>query len=94
VLSHRSRCWFTVTVACAFAPSLKTSLRKAEAERGISPYKYVLQQRVERAKQLLKDEESAIVDIAIECGFANQTHLNKHFRSFTGVTPRIYRSRG
>jgi AraC family transcriptional regulator len=61
---------------------------------GISPYKYVLQQRVERAKQLLKDEESAIVDIAIECGFANQTHLNKHFRSFTGVTPNTYRSRG
>jgi AraC family transcriptional regulator len=61
---------------------------------GISPYKYVLQQRVERAKQLLKDKESAIVDIAIECGFANQTHLNKHFRSFTGVTPKTYRSRG
>jgi AraC family transcriptional regulator len=61
---------------------------------GISPYKYVLQQRVERAKQLLKDEESAIVDIAIDCGFANQTHLNRHFLSFTGVTPKDYRSRG
>jgi AraC family transcriptional regulator len=45
---------------------------------GIAPYKYVLQQRVERAKRLLKDEERAIVDIALECGFANQTHLNKH----------------
>jgi AraC family transcriptional regulator len=60
---------------------------------GIAPYQYVLQQRVERAKQLLKDRERAIIDIAIECGFANQTHLNKHFRSFTGVTPRSYRSR-
>jgi AraC family transcriptional regulator len=58
---------------------------------GIAPYKYVLQQRVERAKLLLKDEERAIVDIALECGFANQTHLNKHFRSFTGITPKTYR---
>jgi AraC family transcriptional regulator len=58
---------------------------------GIAPYKYVLQQRVERAKQLLKDEERAIVDIALECGFANQTHLNKHFRKFTGMTPKTYR---
>jgi AraC family transcriptional regulator len=46
---------------------------------------------VERAKQLLKDEERAIVDIALECGFANQTHLNKHFRKFTGMTPNSYR---
>jgi AraC family transcriptional regulator len=60
---------------------------------GIAPYKYVLQQRVERAKLLLKDEERAIVDIALECGFANQTHLNKHFRKFTGITPKAYRQR-
>jgi AraC family transcriptional regulator len=60
---------------------------------GIAPYKYVLQQRVERAKQLLKDEERAIVDIALECGFANQTHLNKHFRKLTGTTPKAYRKR-
>jgi AraC family transcriptional regulator len=59
---------------------------------GIAPYKYVLQQRVERAKQLLKDEERAIVDIALECGFTNQTHLNKHFRKFTGMTPKGYRN--
>jgi AraC family transcriptional regulator len=59
---------------------------------GIAPYKYVLQQRVERAKLLLKDEERAIVDIALECGFANQTHLNKHFRKFTGTTPKGYRN--
>ena len=58
---------------------------------GIAPYKYVLQQRVERAKQLLKDEERAIVDIALECGFANQTHLNKLFRKYTGMTPKAYR---
>nr|WP_226583451.1 helix-turn-helix domain-containing protein [Microseira wollei] len=48
---------------------------------------------MERAKQLLKEEERAIVDIALECGFANQTHLNKHLRKFTGMTPKAYRQR-
>jgi AraC family transcriptional regulator len=59
---------------------------------GISPYKYILQQRVERAKQLLKEEKRAIIDIALECGFANQTHLNKHFHKLTGMTPKVYRN--
>jgi AraC family transcriptional regulator len=59
---------------------------------GMPPYQYVLQQRVERAKQLLKNKDRAIVDIALECGFANQTHLNRHFRKITGITPKTYRS--
>ncbi|NJQ98711.1 MAG: helix-turn-helix transcriptional regulator [Hydrococcus sp. CSU_1_8] len=44
---------------------------------GIPPYKYVLKQRVERAKRLLKEEKRAIADIALECGFANQTHFEQ-----------------
>lgn len=59
---------------------------------GVSPYHYVLQQRVERAKQLLKQKELSITDIALECGFANQTHLNKHFRQLTGMSPTTYRA--
>lgn len=59
---------------------------------GVSPYHYVLQQRVERAKQLLKQKELPITDIALESGFANQTHLNKHFRKLVGMTPTTYRA--
>jgi AraC family transcriptional regulator len=58
----------------------------------IPPYQYVLQQRVERAKQLLQQPEVAICDIALECGFANQSHLTKHFRKLTGITPKAYRN--
>jgi AraC family transcriptional regulator len=54
---------------------------------GIAPYQYVLQQRVERAKQLLRRGELAIADIALKVGFADQTHFTKHFRKITGVTP-------
>ncbi|MFB2893513.1 helix-turn-helix domain-containing protein [Aerosakkonemataceae cyanobacterium BLCC-F50] len=58
---------------------------------GISPYQYVLRQRIEKAKQLLKQRKLTIVDVAMECGFANQTHFTKHFRKLTGTTPRAYR---
>ena len=60
----------------------------------IAPYQYVMQQRIERAKQLLrKHREMAIVDIALSCGFANQTHFHKHFRKYTGMTPNTYQTK-
>ncbi|WP_337906990.1 helix-turn-helix domain-containing protein [Iningainema tapete] len=58
---------------------------------GISPHQYLLQQRVERAKQLLKKSKLAISEIALQCGFNSQSHLGKYFREFTGVTPSSYR---
>ncbi|MEL6333550.1 MAG: AraC family transcriptional regulator [Cyanobacteria bacterium J06633_2] len=57
---------------------------------GIAPYRYLMQQRVERAKQLIEQQSIAISDIALDCGFANQTHLTKVFRRITGVTPKAY----
>ncbi|NET31843.1 MAG: helix-turn-helix domain-containing protein [Cyanothece sp. SIO1E1] len=57
----------------------------------ITPHQYVIQQRVERAKQLLKQRELSIADIAFQCGFSHQSHLTRHFRQNTGMTPKIYR---
>ena len=47
---------------------------------GTSPYQYLSQQRVERAKQLLKKTDQLIVDIALECGFSSHSHLSKQFQ--------------
>lgn len=58
---------------------------------GTSPYQYLLQQRVERAKQLLRQTDRSIMDIALECGFNSHSHLSKQFRQFTGMTPKTYR---
>ncbi|KAF3884562.1 MULTISPECIES: helix-turn-helix domain-containing protein [Nostocales] len=60
---------------------------------GIAPYQYLLQQRIERAKQLLKQTDQLIVDIALECGFNSHSHLSKQFRQLTGITPRTYRAK-
>jgi AraC family transcriptional regulator len=58
---------------------------------GITVHQYLTQQRVERAKHLLKQQKMTITAIALECGFANQSHLAKHFRAYTGVTPKHFR---
>ena len=55
---------------------------------GFSPHQYVIQQRVERAKQLLLRGEMSIADVAQVCGFAHQSHLTRHFKRLTGVTPK------
>lgn len=59
---------------------------------GTPPYQYLLQQRVERAKQLLKQSDARVVDIALECGFNSHSHLSKQFREFVGMTPTAYRT--
>ncbi|MEM9539441.1 MAG: AraC family transcriptional regulator [Cyanobacteria bacterium P01_E01_bin.42] len=59
---------------------------------GITPHQYLIQQRVERAKQLLKQTEQSISDIALECGFNSHSHLGKRFRQLTGMTPKAYRT--
>ncbi|WP_338421185.1 AraC family transcriptional regulator [Nostoc parmelioides] len=57
---------------------------------GVAPYQYVLQQRMEKAKQLLQQGQYAIADIALMVGCADQSHLTKHFKKYTGVTPKYF----
>ncbi|MBD2777836.1 helix-turn-helix domain-containing protein [Iningainema tapete] len=60
---------------------------------GTAPYQYLLQQRVERAKQLLKQTDQPIMNIAELCGFNSHSHLSKQFRQLTGMTPKAYRAK-
>lgn len=62
--------------------------RAFKQSTGMSPHQYVIQQRVERAKRLLLEKKMKIAEIAIACGFTHQSHLNRHFKRLTGVTPK------
>jgi AraC family transcriptional regulator len=57
----------------------------------MTPYQYLIQQRVERSKQLLTQKDLTINEIATVCGFANPSHFAKHFRSYTGISPKELR---
>lgn len=58
----------------------------------VTPHQYVVQQRIERSKQLLKQKNLAIADIALMCGFKTQSHLTVLFRKSTGTTPKSFRN--
>ena len=58
---------------------------------GMSPHQFLIRQRVERAKHLLKQTERTVTSIALDCGFANQSHFAKYFRLCTGLNPSQFR---
>ena len=59
-------------------------------ELGITPRQYLIDLRVQRAKQLLSEGVMKINAIAEGCGFANQYHFCRAFKEKTGVTPSEY----
>ena len=60
---------------------------------GVTPYQYVIRQRVTKTKDLLKNSKLPLVDIALECGFSSQSQMTQHFRKLVGVTPKVYRNK-
>lgn len=58
---------------------------------GVSPYQYVMQQRIERAAYLLRTTSLSVAAIATQVGFLNQNQLTIQFRKFIGTTPSNYR---
>ena len=55
-----------------------------------SPHRFVIQERVERAKSLLLSGRLTVGEIALVVGFGNQAHLSLHFKRLTGVTPKQF----
>lgn len=54
---------------------------------GIAPTKYIQNYRIEKAKELLANSETAVENIATAVGFANSSYFCKVFKSSTGLTP-------
>ena len=58
---------------------------------GIAPHQYVMRRRLARAKLLLAQTDVPILTIALELGYANQSHFSEVFHRATGVTPLTFR---
>jgi len=59
---------------------------------GLSPHRYVLVRRIERAKELLRNPMLNVLDVAVQTGFSDQSHFTKVFRRIAGMTPSRYRA--
>ena len=57
---------------------------------GLAPHQFVLQERINRSKELLRKDDAKIVDVALEVGFENQAHFTTVFGNFVGMTPRQF----
>src|SRR6266404_730240 len=66
-------------------------LRMFHVTTGMTPHRYVLKRRVERARQQLEQVEQSIAEVAFRCGFSSQAHLTLAFRKEFGITPAEYR---
>ena len=59
----------------------------------ISPRQHIIQKRIAKSKQLLKQNLSMqVVDIAYDCGFASHSHFNRQFNKNVGMSPKAYRN--
>src|SRR5215469_9875820 len=60
---------------------------------GSTPYQYVLDLRVSLAANLLRTTDRPLVDVSLEAGFVDQSHLTRLFTKFMGDTPANFRRR-
>ena len=82
----------TEDIAAVIGLSKSHFSRAFKSTLGTSPMAYVAARRVERAKQeLMLASAESLADVALDCGFADQSHLNRQFRRAVGVTPGRWR---
>ena len=62
---------------------------KFRQSTGIPVHQYVIQRRLDRAKSLLMEGKLSIAQIAVESGFSHQSHLARHLRRVSGLSPRV-----
>ncbi|UPK73968.1 helix-turn-helix domain-containing protein [Nocardioidaceae bacterium SCSIO 66511] len=74
------------------AMSRSTFTRRFRARAGMSPGAWLLQQRLDRARQLLETTDLSVEQVAVESGFATAVSLRHHFGRVLGTSPRLYRT--
>ncbi|CAO3433093.1 helix-turn-helix transcriptional regulator [Azospirillum endophyticum] len=58
---------------------------------GCPPHAYIMRRRVERARELLESTDTPLSEIALDCGFSDQSHFSRIFRRIAGEAPRLWR---
>ncbi|HEM7880837.1 AraC family transcriptional regulator [Burkholderia contaminans] len=66
-------------------------IRAFSRTTGRTPHQWLLEQRVTRARELIETSDMTLADIAIACGFADQSHLNRVFARIVGHPPGAWR---
>ncbi len=68
-----------------------TSRAPSGSPRASRPHRWLLQRRIDQAKALLRETAEPLAEIAIRCGFADQSHFTRTFTRAAGVSPGAWR---
>jgi len=71
--------------------SPKHFARAFRQSTGMPPHRWLIERRIDRAKALLLTTDLSLAEIALACGFADQSHFTAAFRKLAGLTPGGYR---
>lgn len=88
---HRDLSLKELASVAGMSPS--SLIRAFKSSLGTTPHRFVVEQRVRAARELLTSSKMSIAEIAIATGFASQSHLGAKFRALTGFAPGDYRRR-
>jgi AraC-like DNA-binding protein len=58
---------------------------------GLSPHQWLLKRRVDMAKTLLPDRKLSLSEVALACGFSDQSHFTRVFARLAGISPGAWR---
>jgi AraC family transcriptional regulator len=58
---------------------------------GVTPHRYVIQNRVMRARELLTNTDLPLTEIALSTGFSDQSHFSRRFQEIVGIPPGAFR---
>jgi len=67
--------------------------RALKTATGLTPSQFVQARRLDRARQLLEDRRLSLVDIALRCGYSDQSHFTRQFRAKFGAPPSAWLKR-
>lgn len=63
-------------------------------ELQMAPQQYLIEYRLNRAKEMLKNDQMTVTEIAYSCGFKDAPSFCRHFKKRNGITPKQYRRNG
>jgi AraC family transcriptional regulator len=89
--AHLSRRITLADMAAAAGLTRMHFAAQFRAATGMRPHDFLLRRRIERAQELLRKPELALVHVALSVGFQSQAHFTTVFKRFAGGTPNCWR---
>jgi AraC family transcriptional regulator len=79
----------SLSLECQVSPSYFA--RAFRATMGMAPHQWIVRKRIERAKSLMTSSDRSVAEIAVMCGFVDQSHLSRAFARDAGMSPAKWR---